>query len=229
MLIGGIQKTTFIDYPGKIAATIFTQGCPFRCHYCHNEQLVVKSKFQKPIAENEILDFLASRIGKLDGIVISGGEPTMQSDLFFFIEKIKKLGFCVKLDTSGIDPDMLSLLLQKKMLDYVAMDLKAPLKNYFKIIGKKIDLQRINRSIELLLNSSILYEFRTTLVSSLHSKEDIIEMAKMIKGANLLVLQKFIPTYVLNPLFKKESTFSDEMLEDLKAQAEQFVKQCLIR
>ena len=229
MLIGGIQKLSLIDYPKKMAATVFTQGCPFRCHYCHNAELVLPKKFNRPIPEKEIFAFLETRVGKLDAVVISGGEPTVQPDLLLFIKKIKELGFLVKLDTSGINPHKLEYLIKAKLLDYVAMDVKAPLEKYPKIIGKKIDIEKIKRSIGIILKSSISYEFRTTLVDSLHSFDDVIDIAKSIKGADQLSLQKFIATSTLNPRFISHGCFSDDTLLSLKKETEKHVKTCIIR
>lgn len=212
-----------------MAATIFTQGCPFRCHFCHNASLVLPKKYDKLILENEILDFLQSRQGKLDAVVISGGEPTIQPDLPIFLKKIKELGFLIKLDTSGINPHKLLLLFKAGLLDYIAMDIKAPLEKYPSVIGKNIDIEKIKRSINLIINSKIAYEFRSTLVDNLHTYDDVIEMVKTIKGADLFVLQKFESSSILNPKFKTYSSFNDETLNNFKTEALKYVKSCLVR
>ena len=229
MLIGGMQKLSLIDFPKKIAATVFTQGCPFRCHYCHNAELVLPEKFNPLILESDVFQFLNNRIGKLDAVVISGGEPTMQPDLPLFIKKIKDLGFLVKLDTSGINPHKLSFLIKAGLIDYIAMDFKAPFDKYPNIIGKSIDIEKIRQSIDIILNSSIQHEFRTTLVCNLLSFEDVVEIAKSIKGADLFALQKFVPSSTLNPKFMSCKSFDDSVLFDLKKEAEKHVKQCVIR
>jgi pyruvate formate lyase activating enzyme len=229
MKIGGLVRFTLIDYPGKVAAVIFTQGCLFRCHYCHNPSLVISSMPTKGFEEEEIFSFLHSRRKKLDGIVITGGEPTLHSDLPEFLEKIKKLGFLVKLDTSGVFPEKLENLLEKKLVDYIAMDIKAPLEKYPSVTGVAIDPKKIQKSIALIKNSSIPYEFRSTLLPFLHTKEDIISMAKLIEGSPLYILQNFVAKNTLNPDFEEKSSFSLEDLESLQKEASFYVKKCLIR
>ncbi len=197
MLIGGLQKMTLIDYPGKIAATVFTNGCNFRCPFCHNPELVHGSQFTVQSSEQaekqvgEFFEFLKTRQGKLDGICITGGEPTLQPDLVDFIERIKKLGFAVKLDSNGTRPDVLRELFEKKLVDYVAMDIKASPENYQKVCGTKIDLERIKLSIDLIKNSGADYEFRTTVVPGLHKEEEFQEVAKWLNGAKRYILQKY--------------------------------------
>lgn len=229
MQIGGLQKISLIDYPKKIATTIFVQGCPFRCHYCHNSELVLPSLFKSPLKEEEVLKFLKNKIGKIDGVVISGGEPTSQKDLISFIKKIKEMGFLIKLDTSGINPGVLKELLQLNLLDYIAMDLKAPLEKYSEVVGTCVDIKKIEESITLIMTSNIDYEFRSTILEDLHSIEDIKKMAKQIENAPLFVLQKFIPTHALNPLYKSKKTFSDDLFIKFKIEAEKYVKSCQVR
>jgi len=228
MRLGGLQKLSLIDFPKKLAAVVFTQGCPFRCHFCHNESLVIPEKFSSSLDEEDFFSFLRSRKNRLDGVVISGGEPTIQKDLISFIERIKDIGFAVKLDTSGICPEVLKELLQKNLLDYVAMDIKAPFEKYEKVIGTKIDTEKIQDSINLLLNSKILFEFRTTLVPHFHSLDDIIVMAKMIKTAPVYILQKFIPTSTLTSFKNKKSFFEKELHPYIK-EAKKHVKSCYYR
>lgn len=188
---------TLIDYPGKIAATVFTNGCNFRCPFCHNPELVHGSQFTVQSSEQaekqvgEFFEFLKTRQGKLDGICITGGEPTLQPDLVDFIERIKKLGFAVKLDSNGTRPDVLRELFEKKLVDYVAMDIKASPENYQKVCGTKIDLERIKLSIDLIKNSGADYEFRTTVVPGLHKEEEFQEVAKWLNGAKRYILQKY--------------------------------------
>lgn len=229
MLIGGIQELSLIDYPKKLSAIIFTQGCPFRCHFCHNPSLVLKEKFSSSIKEEDIFSFLKKRQNKLDAVVITGGEPTIQKDLKEFIKKVKNLGYLIKLDTSGINPHVLKELLDENLLDYVAMDIKTSLNNYSQVIAIKINIENIKKSINILLSSSIPYEFRTTLVPFLHKTEDVKDIATSIKGAKLLTLQTFIPTTTLNPNFGKEQPFSASQMKQLKILAEQYVVLCKIR
>lgn len=229
MLIGGLQKLSLLDFPKKIAATLFTQGCYFRCHYCHNAELVLSKKFNRPILESEVLQFLNSRKGKLDGVVISGGEPTMQIDLPLFIKKVKDLGFLVKLDTSGIDPGKLSYLINSKLIDYVAMDFKAPWDKYPIVTCKNVDIDKLKQSTQIILNSSIAHEFRTTVVKGLHTFDDILEILKSINGADLYALQKFVPSSTLNPNFKRYTTLDESILLEIKKEAEKYVKECVIR
>lgn len=229
MLIGGLQKFSLLDFPKKIAAIVFTQGCYFRCPYCHNAELVLPKKFNSPILESEVLQFLNSRKGKLDAVVISGGEPTMQPDLPLFIKKVKELGFFVKLDTSGINPDILSFLISSKLIDYVAMDFKASLEKYPAVVGRKVDVGKIKQSVDIILSSAISHEFRTTVVKGLHTFDDIMEIIKSIKGADLFAMQKFVSHSTLNPKFKCYSALDESILLELKKEAEKHVKECVIR
>lgn len=229
MLIGGLQKFSLIDYPEKLSAVIFTRGCPFRCPFCHNQSLVVPSAFGPLIAEQEVRSFLKSRQGKLDAVVITGGEPTIHKDLPEFIKKIKEMGFLVKLDSCGINPQMLKKLLKSGWLDYIAMDIKAPLKNYARSVEVPVDTQKISKSISLIMKAVIKKEFRSTLVEGLHTEEDVIEMARMIRGAPLYSLQKFIAGNPLNPAFRHKKTFSDIQLSQLQAKVLKHVQSCLIK
>ncbi len=229
MLIGGLQKFSLIDYPKKIAAIVFTQGCSFLCHFCHNPSLVIKEQFTPPLSEKDFFSFLEKRKNKLEGVVISGGEPTLQKDLIEFIKKIKNFGFLVKLDTNGTNPEVLKFLIEKKLIDYIAMDIKASFKNYEKVIGRKINLENIKKSIKLIMDSEIDYEFRTTLVKNLHTKEDVLEILKSIKGSKVYILQSFRKEITLNPKFSSYSAFSDEEMQDFKKKALQCNNICRIR
>jgi len=230
MIIGGFQKFSLIDYPGKICAIIFTQGCNFRCPYCHNPELVNPKLFREPIDENDIFRFLEMRKGKLDAVEITGGEPTLQPDLIEFMRKIKAMGFLIKLDTNGTNPEVVEKIIKNKLVDYIAMDVKAPLEKYEKVVRAKVDKQKIKEAISLIMNSHIDYEFRTTVTKSILTKEDIIDIAKTIKGSKLYVLQKFIHSKILDPsLAKRAKTFSDAELEAIRSEAEKYVKECVIR
>lgn len=225
MKIGGIVKLTLIDYPGKLACIIFTQGCPFRCSFCHNPSLVIPSLFIPSMDEKEIFKFLEERKGKLEGVVISGGEPTIQEDLESFIQKVKDLGYLVKLDTSGIDPEKLQHLINKNLLDYITMDIKAPLNKYEKIINRKIDIEKIKQSIEIIKKFKS-YEFRTTVIKEVHTKEDIIDMAQTIKNAKKYVLQTFIPNTTLKESFKNKNPISFSFL---KEEIEKYIEKLELR
>lgn len=188
----GLQKTTLLDYPGKLASTLFTGGCNFCCPFCHNSDLVYLREGIKEIGSSEILDFLAGRKNILDGICISGGEPLLQEGLIPFIKEVKKLGLLVKLDTNGFLYNKLKELIDLKLVDYVAMDIKNAPKKYALTAGlKEIDLEPILKSVELLKSNVVDYEFRTTIVKEFHDETDIKEIGLWLKGAKRYYLQNF--------------------------------------
>lgn len=205
MVIGGFQKLTLIDYPGKIATTVFTVGCSFRCPFCHNPELVETQSIAsvRSNMEKEFFKFLGKRKGKLEGVCITGGEPTIQPDLTHFIKKVKKLGYFVKLDSNGSRPDVLRNIIQKKIVDFIAMDIKDSPKKYKKTSGGMADLERIKLSIKMIMHSGIDYEFRTTVVPGIHEEKDFDEIAKWIKGAKAYYLQEYRETKILDPKLKK--------------------------
>ncbi len=209
MKIGGFQKVSLIDYPGRISAVVFTQGCNFRCPYCHNPELVDPERFEGLSPEAEILTFLEKRKGRLDAVVITGGEPTLQPELIPFIIHLKAMGYRIKLDTNGALPDVLEEMLGRKLLDYVAMDIKAPLERYSEVTKTKTDGQRILKSISLIMSSGVDYEFRTTAVKSLLAPGDLDKIARLVPGAMRFVLQKFVPTKTLDRSYLHESSYSD--------------------
>ncbi|MBN2197998.1 anaerobic ribonucleoside-triphosphate reductase activating protein [Candidatus Wolfebacteria bacterium] len=215
MKIGGFQKTSLTDYPGKVAAIIFTQGCNFRCGYCHNPELVSPDLFTESISEKEILSFFEKRRGQLDAMVVTGGEPLIQDSLEDFLKKIKKMGYLIKLDTNGSFPEELKKIIEKKLVDYLAMDIKAPLDKYKEVSNSNIDIKKIKQSIDLIMNFGLNYEFRTTVVKSQLKKEDLFEIAKLIKPKTLYILQKFIPSKTLNPNFLNEVSYSDEEFKEI--------------
>jgi len=231
MLIGGLQKTTLIDYPDKIAATVFLSGCNFRCPWCYAPHLVLPEKIKKQsaIPEKDFFKFLKSRKGLLEAVVICGGEPTVYKDLPKFVKKIKDLGFLVKLDTNGSNPAMLAELIKHQLIDYVAMDIKGPKEKYGQFVGNKIDIKKIQKSIDILKKGEVDYEFRSTIVSSLHVKEDIIEMAKWIRGAKRYYLQNFRPEKTIDPEFEKLKPNPKEYLLKIQKQISPFFKICQIR
>jgi len=230
MRIKGLQKTTLIDFPDLVACTVFTPGCNFRCPFCYNSSLVLDDKSSPEIPEKEFFEFLKKREKVLDGVVVSGGEPTLQKDLPEFLEKIKKSGFKIKLDTNGSNPEMLKELFEKKLLNYVAMDVKAPLENYEKACGVKIDLKKIQESIELVKNSGVDYEFRSTVMPKLHSKEDFEKIGELVKGSKRFFLQQFAPMEsALDKNFAKEKRFSREEMQEFKKILEKFAEKVEIR
>lgn len=222
MLIGGLQKLTLIDYPGKIACTVFTIGCNFNCAFCHNPELVDPNKIknQPVIPEKDFFEFLGARQGVLEGVCITGGEPTLQPDLSDFIRRIKELGFSVKLDTNGSNPEVLKKLIGHNLINYIAMDIKGPLKN---------QMPTITESVQIIKNSGLDYEFRTTVVPSLHSKEDIIKIAQELSPAKKYFLQQFYPSKTLDPDFQKEKSYSIEELKELCQTIKPYFQHCEVR
>ncbi len=228
MIFGGLEKCTLIDYPGKIACMVFTIGCNFRCPYCHNPELVdetVETKY----TEIKIINFLEIRKKMLDGIVITGGEPTIHDDLPLFLKKVKDLGYSIKLDSNGTNPDMLEMLIKNKLVNYIAMDIKSPLSKYSETVARPVHIPAIRKSIGLIMNSGIEYEFRTTVVKSLVSESDLVEIGREIQGAKRYYLQKFIPTKILNPQFRKKVTYSDEEFLQFQKLLASHVNYCGIR
>ena len=189
MDIIGHQKTSFIDYPDKICSVLFISGCNFKCPYCHNGHVV--NQQGNSFVQEDIITFLKSRRKFLDGVCISGGEPTLYEELYSFINKIKEEGFLVKLDTNGTNPQMLKELLARNMLDYVAMDIKAPLNKYHIVTKSTVDMNFIKDSVQLIRESAIDYEFRTTICEELLSEEDILDIAEWIQGSKRYYLQNF--------------------------------------
>jgi pyruvate formate lyase activating enzyme len=229
MKIGGMQKVSLIDYPGLISAIIFLQGCNFKCSYCHNPELVNPGLFQRCIKEKDLMDFLNTRKGKLDAVVITGGEPAINDDLAPFIKQIKKMKFAVKLDTNGSQPQVIKTLLDEKLLDFIAMDIKAPLEKYESVVKVPVNSDSIKESIKLVLKSKIPYEFRTTVVESQLEEKDILQIEKLISGASNYVLQKFVPVKVLDKKFLNEKSYSDEKLQKIKKHLQHQIPSVTIR
>lgn len=218
MLILGITKTTLLDYPGRVAASIFTGGCNFRCPYCHNKDIVLENKTLTLYDETEILSFLKRRKHLLSGVCITGGEPTLHNDLPDFIKRIRTLGYYVKLDTNGSNPDILETLLKNKLIDYCAMDIKNSPEKYELTIGLKADTFAVKSSVQMLLSQQeIPYEFRTTVVSELHDSIDIYTIAKWISGAK---------AYFLQPYTDSEGIFCRGFHAPSKETLESYIKLC---
>ncbi len=213
-VIAGFQKTTLLDYPEKIACIVFTQGCNFKCGYCHNPELFEK---KEPVMTlPAFFEFLKSRTGKLDGVVITGGEPTLQKDLKDFIKEIKSLGFLVKLDTNGTNPDIIEELLMENLIDYIAMDIKAPLDKYSNITNTNVNKDNIQRSINIILGSKIDYEFRTTSVKEQLDIEDFKQIGTLISGAKRYYIQKFVPDKIFDKSFKNKTSLDETDFRTVK-------------
>lgn len=212
MKISGFQKLTLLDFPDKLSCIIFTQGCNFKCSYCQNSSLITH-KCNELIDEEEIFDYLRKRRKIIDGIVISGGEPTVQKDLYEFILKIKKMGFLVKLDTNGSNPVILKKLIDDNLLDYVAMDIKNIFEDYEEVIKTKVNINNIKESIDILCNSNIEHEFRTTIIKNIHSIEKILRICSYFDKKEKIYIQNFEQSDGV--IDKKLISFSEEELINL--------------
>lgn len=210
MEIHGFTKTTLLDYPGHVACTVFTAGCNFRCPFCHNGDLVIHPEIYPIIDESEIFSHISKRHNVLSGVCISGGEPTLQPDLPDFLARIRDTGLLIKLDTNGYNPDILNKIIQDNLVDYVAMDIKSSLTNYHRAVGFSIDTDRIATSVDILNNSNIQYEFRTTCVKGIHETGDFEEIAHWLPNDCMYFLQSFKEN---DSVFDKScSSFSKEQL-----------------
>ncbi|MBP7230476.1 MAG: anaerobic ribonucleoside-triphosphate reductase activating protein [Syntrophaceae bacterium] len=216
MKIGGFLPFSLIDYPGYISAVVFTQGCNFRCPYCHNPELVDPMRYGECIGEGVILSFLEKRRGRLDGVTITGGEPTVHGSLPALIRTIKEMGYAVKLDTNGTNPEMLQDLIAANLIDYIAMDVKGPLALYSRIAGVPVALNDIRRSISMIIRASCAHEFRTTVVPDLMDEEDIRQTATLVQGAHAYVLQPFQPDKTLDGRFSALKPPTEARMEFLK-------------
>lgn len=232
--IGGLQKTTLIDYPGRVAATVFLMGCNFRCPFCYSSELVIPSKIKKQpkLSSDEFFGFLKERKDFLEGIVVCGGEPTLNPDLPDFIGRMKEMGYLVKLDTNGSNPQVIQKLLDKKQIDFVAMDVKAPKERYAEVVrpqGIENIGERIDKSIKILKNSDIDFEFRTTVVPGLLDRDDILAIANWIKPAPRYFLQNFRGEKTIDPKFQQIKPYTEEYLLDIQKRIAPFFETCQIR
>lgn len=229
MKIAGVQKTSLIDYPEQIASIIFTQGCNFACPYCHNPSLIPEAKNnQKLIPPAELEEFLERRKEFIDGVCITGGEPTLQTDLAELLSQIKDFKLKIKLDTNGTNPEVLKKLINQNLVDYLAMDIKGPLASYNQYSKQQITTA-IKNSIKLITESDLNYEFRTTVVPGLHNTEDITKISQVIQGTQKYYIQNFRPHNTLDPDLADKNGFPPAKLEEFKTVAEQYVDQVNIR
>jgi pyruvate formate lyase activating enzyme len=228
MQIRGWVRTSLIDYPGRIATVVFTGGCDFRCPYCQNSELVLHPESLPEIDPAEILQFLTRRRGLIDGVVITGGEPTLQKGLEDFLREAKDLGLAIKLDTNGYRPQVLRELLEESV-DYVAMDVKASPAKYSLAAGVPVDVRRIEESVRLILSSGIDHEFRTTVVPGIVAPEDVEEMVRLIAGAGKYILQQFRPKGTLDPRFREIAPYPAQTLLEMAQAAERWIEEVEVR
>ncbi len=238
MQIGGLQKLTLIDYPKHLSALVFTQGCNFRCHYCYNPKLVLspdslpdkENQEMTYISNNDFFDFLKKRKGFLDAVTITGGEPTIHTDLPNFCTSIKNLGYLIKLDTNGSNPEMVENLIKDKLVDYLAMDIKAPWDKYEKVIGVRIDIQKLKQTVKVIMEKALDYEFRTTVIPEFLDKDDIKTIAEQIRGAKHYYLQQFKPNIdLVDPKAEKITPYKPEILKEMCYLIKDNFKECKIR
>jgi pyruvate formate lyase activating enzyme len=226
----GWVKTSLIDYPGHIATVLFTGGCNFRCPMCHNAELVLRPASLPAVPVQDVWDFLARREGLIDGVVITGGEPTLQDDLLPFVRRMREHGLGVKLDTNGYRPDVLEALLDERLVDFVAMDVKAPLETYALLAGRnRLAWERVARSIDLLRDESVAYEFRTTVVPGLLDADDVADVARQLEGAARYVLQQFRPQGTLDPALEDVTPYPPARLEAMADRARRWVERVEVR
>ncbi len=239
MVFRGLRKTTLLDFPGKVSCIVFVAGCNFRCPFCQNKELVLSSGKLPIVSEEDFFKFLKTRIGLLDGVVISGGEPTLCQDLNKTIKRIKSLGFLVKLDTNGTNPEVLVSLYKEDILDYLAMDFKGPLEKYSEYVGIKDDglAAKITKSLQTILNSRVDFEFRTTVVPGLHSENDLLKMASELAKQPVIFskepikwfLQQFRPDTCLDPDFEKIKPYPKEFFAKILPKLREDLPQTLLR
>ncbi len=223
MRISGLQKLTLLDFPGHIACTVFFAGCDLRCPFCHNAPLVTDIDARDGMDEDEFFAFLEKRRGILDGVAVTGGEPLLQTELYDFIVKIKSMGFAVKLDTNGTHPDRLSEILSSGNVDYVAMDVKNSRYKYAKTVGVSVDVDKIDESVRVIINSGVDHEFRTTVVSEFHEVSDFAEIGKRLSGAKRYFLQQFLDSGALIGDGATMHAASKSEMERFAAASETFV------
>lgn len=222
MILGGLQKTTLVDFPGKVACTVFTVGCNFRCPFCHNRDLALGNiDLLQKLEEREFFEFLKKRKKVLDGVCISGGELTLQKDIFVFCKKIKDMGLSLKLDTNGSKPEIVKKLIEEKMVDYVAIDFKTEWNNYSDLAGVEVEVERVQETMRYVMGSGLEYCIRTTHIPTMHSDVVLERMANWLLSASkggsglVWVLQKFRPNACLDPEYEKIKPWSDEKMKKM--------------
>jgi len=226
----GWVRTSLIEYPGHIATVLFVGGCNFRCPPCHNADLVQRPAEMPDLGIGEVWDFLSRRVGLVDGVVVTGGEPTLQSGLIPFLRRVRERGFDVKLDTNGYRPDVLAALLDEGLVNYVAMDVKAPPTKYPLLAGRAdVDVARVERSVDLLRSSGLPHEFRTTVVPGLLDEADVEEIARWIAGAERYVLQQFRPRRTLDPALETVIPYPVDVLRAMVERVGRWVAQATVR
>ena len=227
-MIKGLQTLTLLDYPGKVACTVFTGGCNFRCPFCHNGGIVLNPGAEPSIPEEKVFDLLKKRRGVLEGVCITGGEPTLWKGLWDFAKEIKAMGYSVKLDTNGTNPELMHKLILAGVVDYVAMDIKNSPDKYAETIGVKgFNLQPVKDSVRLLLQGTAGYEFRTTVVKGMHTPQDIVEIGKWIQGAEKYFIQPYRDSDLV--IDRSCERHSDEELQALLAAAREYVPAAELR
>lgn len=226
MNLQGYQKLTLLDFPGKVACTVFTGGCNLKCPFCHNASLVLSPNEYKS-AEEDIFLYLKSRKGIIDGVCITGGEPLLQPDIEDFIIKVRALGYAVKLDTNGSYPDRLKALLDKNLLDYIAMDIKSSKESYSLLCGKEVNINDISKSVEIIKSGNIPYEFRTTAVKSLHTKKDFYNIGLWLKGAKQYFIQEFVDSG--NLIKDGLCGFTKPEMQELLNEVQQNIPEAMLR
>lgn len=229
--IKGFNPHTFIDWEGKIACVIYLPGCNFKCPFCHSSDLVLNPETLESVDYTYIKSFFKEKKGWIDGVVIGGGEPTLYKHLATLAEDIKNRGLLVKLDTNGTNPEVLKDLIDKKLVDYIAMDVKAPLNTqmYSKVTGSNVDVVNIKQSIDIISNSGVDYEFRTTVVPLFLTRTDIVNIAQMLKGAKRYILQQFAPKDTLDKSMAEVKPYKPDELKQLAQLGSEFVKHCFVR
>jgi len=230
--IKGFIETSFLDWDGKVVSTLYVAGCNFHCPFCHNSGLIEKPQEYETIPLDKIENFLLERKDFVDGICLTGGEPTLHKNkgLFEFLQRVKDLGFKVKFDSNGLDPGCLGSLVARKLIDYIAMDIKGPLdERYDKLSGVKTDLSKIKESIKLIMASGLDYEFRTTVVPTLLSVQDVVDIAKNLKGAKKFVLQQFVAEHCWDEKLRSIKPYDKEEIEKMILQAKKYIPQTVIR
>lgn len=230
MFFSGLVKTSLIDYPGKISAVLFTQGCNFRCGFCHNPDLVpLEAEGLRQYSEDEVLEFLDKRKEKLEGVVITGGEPLIHREIEKFIKKIKDMGYAVKFDTNGTNPEFLKKLIKKGFVDFVAMDIKNAPEKYSETTGTKVNVKTVEKSIKIIMSSGLPYEFRTTVLPHFHEISDFEEVGDMIKGAKSYAIQGFVPRNTLNKKLEEVDRFSADDLQKIAEIMRKYVENVVVR